>query len=425
MGSIVVLGGAGGVGRVAVQALALMEEVDHVVVADLDPDASSGVASSIGADKLEAVGVDVEDPDALSELLARAQVVLNCVGPFYRFGPPILEAALSAGVGYVDICDDLDATRALLALDGRARDAGVTALIGMGNSPGLANVFVKLCAQELLDEVTSAEISHIHGGEPTEGAGVLKHRIHAMVNDVPLFIDGGFISVRQLEASGAEYVRQIDFAGVGKYPVYPYPHPETITLPEVFPTLRRATNLGVVYPLSYFEMTQDLVRAGMALDEPIPVGGTRVAPIDVMVALLQHRRPRLMEEAGIELPGGCLRVEVSGLIDGEQHTYEFSLTSTGAGAGEGTGIPAALGAALHLRGSLGDRPGVHPPEAIVPVQELLALAAEVIAAMGFGGTGPGGGASGIPLRLDHIGPDGSRESIPLVLGAQDRERDLG
>ncbi|MEZ5270635.1 MAG: hypothetical protein R2789_19515 [Microthrixaceae bacterium] len=171
-------------------------------------------------------------------------------------------------MGYVDICDDLDATQALLDMDVAAREAGVTALIGMGNSPGLANIFVKLCADELLDEVRTADICHIHGGEPSEGAAVLKHRIHAMVNDIPLFIDGEFISVRQLDPSGAEHVREIDFAGVGTYPAYPYPHPETITLPATIPTLERATNLGVVYPLSYFDMTQDLVRAGMSSRKP-------------------------------------------------------------------------------------------------------------------------------------------------------------
>ena len=283
------------------------------------------------------------------------QVVLNCVGPFYQFGPPTLAAAIEAGVGYVDVCDDLDATRALLDQDEAAQQAGVTALVGMGNSPGLANVFVKLCADDLLDEVTSVDIFHIHGGEPSEGAAVLKHRIHAMVDDVPLYIDGEFIAVRQLEASGAEHVRQVDFRGVGTYPAHPYPHPETITLPQVFPTLQRATNLGVVYPLSYFAMTQDLVRAGMADETPLGVGDVEVAPIDVMVALLQRERPGLLAADGVTEAGGCLRVDVSGTKDGEPHTYICSLTSSGAGAGEGTGIPAALGAALHLRGALGDR----------------------------------------------------------------------
>lgn len=411
MGAIVVLGGAGGVGRVAVEALTHIDSVEEVVVADLRPEGVDAVLDALGKGaQLRAVAIDVSDPYALAALLDGADVVLNCVGPFYRFGPPTLAAAIQAGVGYVDICDDLDATRALLAMDGAARDAGVTALIGMGNSPGLANIFVKLCAEQLLDEVVSADICHIHGGEPGEGAAVLKHRIHAMVDDVPLFVDGEFIAVRQLDASGAAHVQEIDFDGVGTFPAYPYPHPETITLPTAFPSLRRATNLGVVYPLSYFSMTQDLVRAGMALEEPIAVGGVDVAPIDVMVALLQHERPRLLAEAGVAGAGGCLRVEVGGIKDGTEHTYVCSLTSAGAGAGEGTGIPAALGAALHQRGSLGDRPGVHAPEAIVPVDELLDLAGQVVGRMSIGD------GSGIPLVITHIAPDGSREVIPMALG---------
>lgn len=410
MGTIVVLGGAGGVGRVAVEALTHIDSVDDVVVADLQLAAAEAVIAELGSAKLRARAVDVSDHDALVAALGDADVVLNCVGPFYRFGPPTLRAAIAAGVGYIDICDDLDATRALLDLDAEARAAGVTAVIGMGNSPGLANIFVKLCADDLLDEIHTADIAHIHGGEPSEGAAVLKHRIHAMVDDVPLFVDGEFIAVRQLDESGAAHVQQVDFPSVGTYPAFPYPHPETITLPRTFPTLRRATNLGVVYPLSYFTMTQDLVRAGMALEEAIPVGDVEVAPIDVMVALLQHERPRLLAEDGVDGPGGCLRVDVSGLKDGEEHTYVFTIYSDGAGAGQGTGIPAALGAALHLRGSYGDRPGVHPPEAIVPVGELLELANPVGKAMGMGDS------TGNALNIEHIAPDGTRSMIPLSLG---------
>ena len=265
MAGIVVLGGAGGVGRVATEALAHVDELDEVVVADLRPYEVAQVVDGLDDSRFRAV----TDPTALGDLFAGADVVLNCVGPFYRFGPPTLSAAVAAGVGYVDICDDLSATRAMLELDGAARDAGVVALVGMGNSPGLANIFVKLCAEQLLDEVTGADIMHIHGGEPDEGPAVIKHRVHAMVNDVPLYVDGGFVNVRQLGEDGAAFVREEDFPGLGRYPVFPYPHPETITLPTTFPTLRRATNLGVVFPLPYFTMTQDLVRAGMGAEEPL------------------------------------------------------------------------------------------------------------------------------------------------------------
>jgi len=407
--TVVVLGGGGGIGRVAAAALAQTDDATEVKVADLSLDAATATVESIGDQRFSPVAVDVSDPASLSAVLDGAAVVVNCVGPFYRFGPPTLEAVINAGVDYVDVCDDLAPTRTMLALGPLAAAAGVRALVGMGNSPGLANVFVRLCDEWFLDEIHDVEIMHIHGGEPDEGPAVLKHRIHAMTNDVPLFVDGEFVNVRMLEDSGAAFVHDEDFTDVGTYPVFPYPHPETITLPTVFPTLRRATNLGVVFPLPYFTMTQDLVRAGMASDDPVTVGAAAVAPIDVMVALLRRERPRLLAESGITGPAGCLRVVVSGTKDGERHTYVCSLSSSIAGAGEGTGIPAALGAILALRGELSGGPGVHPPEAIVPVGPLLELAGQVVAGLDVAG-------GGVPLRIDHIAPDGSRDTIPFNLG---------
>lgn len=411
MTRIVVLGGCGGIGSIAVRALTATDDYEEIVVADQRADAAGAYAAALtaelGREGLVGAAVDASSPGSVAGVIDGADAVLNCVGPFYRFGPPLLEAAIDAGIDYVDVCDDLDATVAQLDLDGRARDAGVTALIGMGNSPGLANVFARLCADDLLDEVESVDIMHIHGGEAEEGAGVLKHRIHAMLNDVPLFVDGEMTSVRMLEESGSRFVRETDFRDVGTFPVYPYPHPETITLPRFLPGLRRATNLGVVFPLSYFGLTMDLVRAGLGSDDPLLVDGREVAPIDVAVAHIQARRPRLLEEAGVTGPAGCLKVVVGGRKDGEAHTYVCSVSSTSQGAGEGTGIPAALGAILLRRGGV-KGPGVLPPEAAVVPSEMLALAGAVM------GRFPSIGG-GLPFHLEHIGPDGSREEIPFAM----------
>lgn len=407
----VVLGGGGGVGRVAAETLAQTKDATDVVVADISSRAAEEAVTQIGDDRFRAAQVDVTDPIALTELIAGAAVVVNCAGPFYRLGPSTLATAISAGVEYVDICDDLSATRAMLELNDAAAAAGVKALLGMGNSPGLANVFVRMCADWFLGELTGARITHIHGGESDEGAGVIKHRIHAMTSPVPFFVDGKFISVGMLDEAASEFVRHEEFPDVGNYPVYPYPHPETITLPRVFPTLRNASNLGVVFPLSYFHLTQDLARAGMADEEALSIGQAEIAPIDMMVALLRKRRPALMAAAGITGPAGCLKVEVTGLKDGKEHTYIASLFSDEEGAGAGTGVPAGIGAILSLRGLLEGGPGVHPPEAIVPVPGMLAVASEVVPGMGLGGRG-----GGLPMRLEHVAPDGLRRQIPFALG---------
>ncbi|MGM0578155.1 MAG: saccharopine dehydrogenase family protein [Myxococcota bacterium] len=401
---IVVLGAAGGIGRVATEALSSFDVFDRIAVADVRRDAARQVVDALGDRRMAPRVVDATDPSSLAAILEDADVVLNCVGPFYRFGPPILEAAIEAGVDYVDVCDDLEPTRRMLEMDGRARERGVRALLGMGNSPGLANVFVRLCADGLLDRVEGADIMHVHGGEPDEGPAVVQHRIHAMKTDIPLFVDGEFVSVRQLEESGQAYVVETDFHDVGRCPVHPYPHPETITLPQHIPGLRRATNLGVILPLSYFRLTQDMVRAGACSEAPLSVRGRPVVPLDVSVAHILSRRAELLAEAGMTGPTGCLKVVVSGERHGEPRSYVFQLSSRTAGAGEGTGIPAAAGAVLMARGAV-EGPGVLPPEAAVKPLDALGTAFEAVRAMGRGGRDS--------IRIEQVDADGTVSPVPL------------
>ena len=406
MSKVVVLGGSRGVGSVAVRALASGSYFDSIVIADRHLGAAEALAASIAKPGVTAAGFDAISPESLASVIEGASVVLNCAGPFYALGPRILDAVIKAKINYVDVCDDLAPTRTMLEMDGAAKAAGVSALIGMGNSPGLANVFVSLCAQMLLDEVESVDIMHLHGGEPEEGPAVVKHRIFAMVNDIPLFLDGEMKHVRQLEPSGQAVVVDTDFPGVGTFPVYPYPHPETITLPRYFPKLRRATNLGVIFPLSYFQLTQDMVRAGACSDKPIQVGDAQVIPLEFSVAHILSQRARFLEEAGITGPGGCLKVVVSGLKDGVKSSYVFALSSKTAGAGEGTGIPAAAGAILMQQGKITTK-GVFPPEGGVGPFDLLPLALGLGKKMGA--------TSGDGILLEHIDQDGKRTVLPLSM----------
>lgn len=419
MARAVVLGACGGIGSVVAMTLAAADGIDELVLADLRAADAAAAAAALGRAGATGVGVDATDPAAVGAVLEGADVVVNCIGPFYRFGAPLLAAAIRAGVTYVDVCDDLDATRAQLDLDEAARAAGVCALIGMGNSPGFANVLVRYAADHLLDAVDSVDIMHIHGGEPTEGAAVLKHRIHAMTSDVPLFVDGEVRTVRMLEPSGAEFVTETEFRDVGTYPVYPYPHPETITLPRHLPGLRRATNLGVVFPLAYFGMTMDLVRAGAAATTPVTVDGTEVVPLEFTVAHLIAERPRLLAEAGVTGPAGCLKIVVGGTradAPGD-HTVVFSLSSGSMGAGEGTGIPAALGALL-LLDAVGPA-GVHPPEAIVDPLAMLALATDLLPRLRIGSASgdpaADGGLEAVPIHIAHHLPDGTTTELSLGL----------
>ena len=404
MSRVTVLGGCGAIGSVAVHALTVGGAFSEIVIAEKRLEQACELAKKIDPGRITAVEVDADDPASIKRVIAGSDVVLNCIGPFYRYGPLILRAAIEAGINFVDVCDDLDATLNELALDDAARQAGVSALMGMGNSPGLGNVLVKFCADHLLTQVESVDIYHIHGGEAVEGPAVIEHRFHAMESDIPMFLDGKFVQVRMLEPSGMALAQDTEFRSIGTYRVYPYPHPETITLPRYLKGVKRVTNRGSVLPTEYFEMIMDVIRLGLGSEQVLKVRGGDVVCRQFAVAFVLARREEFLKDAGMTGPCGCLKVQVQGSRNGEPHTYVFSMSSRSGGVGEGTGIPAALGAMLMGQGRIA-RKGVFPPEAAVDPLEVLRLTGKVIQHFGMAG--------GLPFTLEHIDKDGKREDIDL------------
>ncbi len=404
MSRITVLGGCGAIGSVAVRTLAARDDFSEVVIAEKRTELACQLAEQLDPSRISVVDVDADEPESIKQAVAGSSVVLNCIGPFYKHGSAILQAVIEARINYVDVCDDLDATVKELALDRPAREAGVSALIGMGNSPGLANLLVRFCADYVLSQVDAVDIYHIHGGEPVEGAAVIEHRFHAMETEIPVFIDGRFSNVKMLEESGQALVEETEFKDIGTYPVYPYPHAETITLPRYLTGVRRVTNLGCVLPVPYFQLTMELIRLGFGSAEPLVVKGREVIPRDFAVSFLLAQRERLLSEGRIAGPLGCLKVKVQGRQNGEPHACVFSMSSRSEGVGVGTGIPAALGAVLMTQGRI-TRKGVFPPEEAVEPLEMLRLADEVVQSFGMGGR--------LPITVEDIDQHGNSRECEL------------
>ncbi|MEW6049394.1 MAG: hypothetical protein AB1609_23470, partial [Bacillota bacterium] len=134
------------------------------------------------------------------------------------------------------------------------------------------------------------------------------------------------------------------------------------------------------------------------------VQGRQVIPREFTISYVLAQRPRLLEEAGLKEPVGCLKMVVRGTQRGEPLTYVISLASRGQGMGEATGIPAAMGAILVERGKLPAR-GVLPPEACVDPLELFELAQEVLA---------GEGLRGLPVTIQRISEGGPVQTLDLM-----------
>ena len=366
---VIVLGGCGAVGSNAVKTLVKTETFSEVVIGDFNMEKAEEMVAQMGS-KLSAVKMDATDRTSIRKAIAGCDLVVNCVGPFYSTVENILETVIEEGIDYVDVCDDPDVTLEILKLDKKARDADILALIGMGASPGVTNLLGKLIADDFLDETASIDIFHTHGGEPIEGEGVIGHRFHCMSIDIPMYLDGELKYVKYFEEDGIALRQVVDFPVVGKgIPVFPYPHPEQLTMPKYI-KLNRVTNKGSVLPIEYYELTSELCRMGFASTDPLTVKGKAVTPYDFAVAYIIKERERLLKETGFGPQRGAMSVVVKGSKAGELQEYRVHLVSSDKALGEGTGIPAAVGAILLADGKLKGK-GILPPEACVDPKEFI------------------------------------------------------
>ncbi|MFE0461644.1 saccharopine dehydrogenase family protein [Kitasatospora sp. NPDC058965] len=118
----------------------------------------------------EARPAPVEDADALDRALAGADAVINCAGPFASTVAPVVEAALRAGIPYVDVAAEIEANLDTFALFAdRARAAGTLVVPAMAFYGGLGDLLATAAAGDW----TAADEVHIAYGlsswHPTPG----------------------------------------------------------------------------------------------------------------------------------------------------------------------------------------------------------------------------------------------------------------
>ncbi|NNN29852.1 NAD(P)H-binding protein [Streptomyces sp. S3(2020)] len=121
----------------------------------------------------------VDDPAALDRALAGADAVINSAGPFATTAAPVIEAALRAGIPYVDVAAEIEANADTFThFADRARAAKAVIVPAMAFYGGLGD----LLATAAMGDWTTADEAHIayglSGWHPTAGtraAGEVSH----------------------------------------------------------------------------------------------------------------------------------------------------------------------------------------------------------------------------------------------------------
>ena len=238
---VIILGGAGEMGRKAVSIISNFENIGELVVADFDLASAEKIVAENAAETkmpLTAVSVDVTDSEQLISLLEGNDIVLNMTGPFYRLGVPVLEAAIAAGCHYLDICDDWEPTIDMLALHEKAVESDVIAVIGIGASPGISNILARVVCDHLdrvddLYTVWPVDAGDERGDaiqvviEENQGASAaIVHWMQQISGEIEVVKEGERVAQRPMLPV------TLNYPNAGEGTGYTVGHPEPITLVE-------------------------------------------------------------------------------------------------------------------------------------------------------------------------------------------------
>lgn len=365
---VIALGGCGGMGQFAVRTALSYKFVDEIIIADIDGERGQAFAEECGS-KATFQEIDVQDHSALIKLLSDADMVLTTVGPYYRYGVPILKAAIESGCHYIDINDDWEPTLEMLELNDEAKRAGITAIIGMGASPGQSNMLAAK-AMSLVDSVEELitgwgtgggrsreqrDADNSRAGQGGSFGAAVEHWVHQFTGTIRLFRNGTFVDVKPMEEI------KIDYPGIGLCTAYTVGHPEPLTLPHFRSGMKHSCNVMVVSP-RLIKMLQDIAKE---VDE----GRMTISEATNVIMNPSRDRERQQPEADSaqadapRLPG--LFAYARGLKDGKGKSVGVTVAAgVSGGMGGATGVPMAIGLKMLASGKI-TLHGTFAPEQVI------------------------------------------------------------
>jgi saccharopine dehydrogenase-like NADP-dependent oxidoreductase len=365
---VIALGGCGGMGRYAVRTALGYDFVKEIVIADLDEKRGQAFLEKCGP-KASFQQIDVSDESAMKNLFSNADVVLTTVGPYYRFGVPILKAAIEVGCHYIDINDDWEPTLDMLELNGEASKAGITAIIGLGASPGQSSMLAAK-AVSLLDSVDELitgwgvggdgdrEEQESDGNGPGRGGSygaAVEHWVHQFTGEIRVFHDGQYTDVKPMEE------KKIDYPGIGLGTAYTVGHPEPLTIPRIRPELKHSCNVMVVSPRligDLKDLAAEVDGGRMTIAE-----AARIIMSPSRTGQRQVKADTPKEDRELRLPG--LFAYARGRKGGKETAVGVTVSAgVGGGMGGATGIPMAIGLKMLASGKI-TRKGAFAPEEVI------------------------------------------------------------
>lgn len=389
--TVVVLGGAGAMGRIIVKDLLATAPPElQILVADYDLTAARRLARSHKSPRVRAAAADATDVRATTRLLKGAFAVINAVQ--YQHNLQVMQAALAAGIHYLDLGGLFHVTREQLKLHGAFRRAGLLAVLGIGAAPGIVNLLARSAA-DAMDAVSEIHIQ-VAGVDRTPGRVATplgtSYSIQTVLDESTLpaavFTKGRFRFVAPM--SGALPVRFPEPVGL-HHPSFTI-HSEVATLPLTYAKKGiQEVSFRIAFDPALEEKLRFLRLLGLSSSEPVQLGGAgrrkaaakavRVVPRELLLALLK-KLPPPPPAAGPPAEYEVLRAVVRGTQAGQavEETVDChvpGIAAWGLGIDVDTGCPPSIVVQLLARGEITARGALPPERAIEPQSFFRELAA--------------------------------------------------
>ena len=353
--------GAGGVGRIIGGHL-VKGEGAKVKVGDIDHSRLRDVKRLAG--EVSALKLDAGSAAQVERFIKGHEVVINASDP--RFNLLIMKQALKNRVHYIDLAGESPLSVEQQMRQSRAwKKAGLLAVLGMGEDPGLSNIMAR-SGCDMLDTVTEIRVrdGETSTSEQYPFVALFAPRVFLEEAVSPChYFEGG--ELRESPPMSRKETYRFP-QPIGEVPVYGMDHEEVHTLPYNLPKKPNYVDFKLALTDDSANAIRLLHGLGLLDAKPMKVGRAEVSPLSVLLRLL----PSPSQIAGkIQGSAGVL-VEINGEKSGVQQVVKLHVVMTHDEAYEKhesnatsylTGTPTAICARMLAEGRIENR-GVIVPE---------------------------------------------------------------
>lgn len=280
------------------------EWLEQLVLADFDLNRAKEVQAKLGDPvRFPAERVDVTQKEQIVALARKYNVDLIMNACAQVFNVPIFEGAYEAGCNYMDMAmtlsemnseDPFNKVGVMLGDYQFARhqawkERGLLALVAMGVDPGMSQVFARYAEKHLFDRIDEIAVRdganlEIEGYDFAPSFSIWS--VLEECTNPPVFWDQekGWYTAKPMSNSEI-----FDFPdGIGPVEVVAIEHEEVITMPRWINKGLKKVSYKIGLGSKFVEVIRLLHQLGLSSKEPVDVKGVKVAPRDLVEAVLPN-----------------------------------------------------------------------------------------------------------------------------------------